>query len=216
MKTRFLALTILISVAFTAVHAQQDSVRYRHDIGFNTMFILQGIFDSGNTPFNIMYKKYVASDKAIRLGLNATFSLNNGDEEDSPVGTVSDRSSANISLIIGRERQNSVNTRWIWYYGAHVVPSYFFDNVDYYLDGQLNQTYESSSLGISLRPFLGIRFNINNRLYLSAESRISLDYRHSKNFGENVQTDVIINDTNSSSLSFAIFPASGLFLFYRF
>ena len=49
---------------------------FQKDIGFNTTFILQGIFNSGQTPFSLMYKKYTAENRAIRFGANVNLNLN--------------------------------------------------------------------------------------------------------------------------------------------
>ena len=70
----------------------------QRDIGFNTTFILQGILQSDQTPFSLMLKKYVAEDKAVRIGI---------DDTNGYTGSTAyfNTSAGTLSLAIGKEYQ---------------------------------------------------------------------------------------------------------------
>lgn len=63
---------------------------------------------------------------------------------------------------------------------------------------------------------MAIRYNINTRLYVSAEASINLSYTRNKQFTEYTQNEDLNRDTESNRISFYANPASGLFLYYRF
>ena len=188
---------------------------YKNDIGFNTTFALQGVFDSGQTPFSLMYKKYKAENKAWRLGLDTYLNLNKTDSKTS-TSNFSDNSSGYIGIVAGMERQNKIDKRWVWYYGGDVVPYYMFNDQNQYNNGELFWENEFKEFGLGFRPFLGIRFDISPRLYLSAEANILLSYARVKNYSGNVNDAIPYTDTEGTHFTFSANPASGLFLYYRF
>lgn len=212
--TTLLSVIVLLNVTF--VFAQEEVPQtYKKDIGFNTTFILQGVLQSDQTPFSLMLKKYIAENKAIRIGVDLFFDL---DDTDSNAGSTAyfNTSAGTLSLAIGKEYQKPIDERWVWYFGGDSVPFYTFNNQDYYQGGDLNAETESSSVGVSLRPFLGIRFNLNPRLYLSAEANVGLQYAYQKNMVKYTGTSDPYVDSQSNNFSFTMNPASGLFLYYRF
>lgn len=213
---KLLLLSLLMLCCITFLLAQEESQKsFQKDIGFNTTFILQGIFQPNQTPFSLMFKKYTSENQAIRFGIDAFFNLNNSDANTGS-SSYSNSSSASLSFAVGKEFQKPIEKRWTWYYGGDLVPFYSFNNQDFFSSGELYSESENNSVGISVRPFLGIRFNINPRLYLSAEANVGLQYAYGKNylkFGDNNVPNI---DTKNNNISFSLNPASGLFLFYRF
>lgn len=213
-KVTLLSVILLLNLSF--VFAQEEVPRtFQKDIGFNTTFILQGILQSDQTPFSLMLKKYVAEDKAIRIGIDFSFNL---DDTNGYPGSAAyfNTSAGTLSLAIGKEYQKPIDKRWVWFFGGDSVPFFTFNNQDYYQNGDLNSESESSSVGVSLRPFLGIRFNLNSRLYLSAEANVGLQYAYQKNMVQYADTVEPYVDSQSNNFSFTMNPASGLFLYYRF
>ena len=208
-----MALVILVTVPSFAQEVGSPSLA--RDIGFNTTFIFEGIFNSTVTPFSLFYKKYTSENKANRFGLEVYMNFYN---ENNNQGTAdySEYSNAAISLNFGREIQKPITLKWTWFYGGDIVPFYDFNNNETFKGNLKYYTAKSSNFGLTLRPFIAIRYNINTRLYLSAEASINLRYRRSNQYSAFEQAGTEERDINANGLSFFAIPASGLFLFYRF
>ena len=201
----------------TYLQAQEAPVpaTYKNDIGFNTTFALQGILTSGETPFSLMYKRYKTETRAWRLGMDTYVNINKTDSETSTSNFI-DSSSGYIGIVAGMEHQNRIDKRWVWYFGGDFVPYYSFIDQNQFSNGELLWVNENREFGLGLRPFLGIRFDIGPRLYLSAEANIILSYARVKNYSSNVNELIPYNDTKGTRFVFSANPASGLFLYYRF
>ena len=215
MKILITPFLLLLFVSYLQAQDAPVPASYKNDIGFNTTFALQGVVDAGQTPFSLMYKKYRTQDIAWRLGIDTYVSISNTDSKTSTSSFV-ENSAGYVGTVIGMERQNKIDKRWVWYYGGDVVPYFSFNVQDNFINGELTYESEYKEFGLGLRPFLGIRFDISPRLYLSAEANILLSYARVKNYGANINDPVPFNDTEGSRLNFSANPASGLFLYYRF
>jgi hypothetical protein len=213
MKILVTPLLLLFSVYY--LHAQDVPVSYKNDIGFNTTFVFQGIFQSDQTPFSLMYKKYKAEHKAWRFGFDTYFNINKTDTKTS-TSTFDDYSSGNFAAVAGLELQKQIDKRWVWYYGGDFVPYITFSNRDSYLDGELFMEEDFNGFGLGFRPFLGIRFDLSPRLYLSAEANITLSYGRRTNYRSFTGNPTPLTDTETSTFTVSASPATGLFLFYRF
>lgn len=218
MKIRQVLLIALLSAAtFGFAQTEQSEKTYKNDIGFNTVFILNGVFNSSQTPFSLMYKKYTSEKKALRIGTSINVDWNNPDISSGYSNTTSYYTSyANVSIMLGKEFQNSISSKWVWYYGADLVPSFTLTKSSVYYGVAKNQESDAKMYGLSVRPFLGIRFAINHRLYLSAEANLSAGY---KRFVENQKyfnPDATDGHRSGDNIFFTMNPASGLFLYYRF
>jgi hypothetical protein len=215
MNIKILLLTLLNTLIISAFAQDNKSVDdYKRDVGFNTAFILQGVFNSNSTPFSLMYKKYTTRKQVWRFGTNLNVSIN----RDNYINSTSfnpNNSFVYVSVSLGKEFQKRITTKWVWYYGGDLIPSFANNESTSYQNDNLFYQSNYKSYGISARPFLGIRFDINPRLYLSAEANLSLGYSKSKSRQEYFNPDNIVEgSTNNYSLRAS--PASGLFLFYRF
>lgn len=215
MKNLITPLFLLLFVSHLKAQDAPAPTTYKNDIGFNTTFALQGIFISSRTPFSLMYKKYVSEKKAWRIGLDTYVNINKTDSKTSS-SSFTDYSYGYIGLVTGMEKQNQIDKRWVWYYGGDLVPYYSFDNQDSFANGELYWEDETKEFGVGLRPFLGIRFDISPRLYLSAEANILLSYARIKSFASGVNDPLPSRDTEGAHFVFSGNPASGLFLYYRF
>ncbi|HEX5168872.1 MAG TPA: hypothetical protein VFW11_06845 [Cyclobacteriaceae bacterium] len=209
--------SLLMSLSYCFVYAQENAeLKFKRELGFNTSFILQGIFNSNETPFSFLYKTYKRQQRATRYGLDITFNFDDNDPGNSG-SYYSNTSSANIALTLGKEIQMPISSsRWIWFFGGDMIPFYQFNNADYYQNTEKYQVYESSSYGLSARPFVGIRFDINERLYLSAEASVRLTYGHQNIFNKLTNQAEPVRDTEGDNFHFALQPATGIFIFYRF
>ena len=201
-------------LCFALPSSSQDTLglRIKSDIGFNTTFFLNNIFQSSSTPFSIMYKKYKSPYKAYRFGIDANFATRNG----SGTGNYSNITSYNVSVVFGKEKQNRIWKAWVCYYGLDFVPSVSQFKSANYTNDQKNQETEITSYGLTARPFLGIRFDINSRLYISTEANISLAFSHQKNLQKSFNPEQTNVDSSSNEGSLNLSPASGIFVYYRF
>lgn len=219
MKTRLLVLAFVLAVISLQAQEKSNSASssYTRDFGFNTYFILQGLFQSQQAPFSVMYKKYTSERAAFRLGFSGSFSSNNSDVNVAPPNqSYYDNSAASIELTVGREFQNELGGKWMWYYGLDLLPTYSFNNSIGYSGTQKINMNKNSAYGFGVKPFLGIRYNINPRLYISAEASAQLMYLISKNLQKNYSPEQTIRDATANNVTFDLRPASGLFIFYRF
>src|SRR5688500_4724644 len=126
MKTKFNPLIIAFVLSSILCRAQetQESSFLKHDIGFNTNFIIGDLFQSSETPFSIMYKRYTSPTKAIRIGMDLNFgSSDSKGQNSSPTNMYYDSKSIYVALVVGREWQNIISKRWMFYYGIDLVPS---------------------------------------------------------------------------------------------
>jgi hypothetical protein len=162
---KFILSSLLMSLSYCFVNAQENpELKFKHDVGFNTSFVLQGIFNSSQTPFSFMYKTYKKQHKATRYGLDMTLNLDDNDPQSSS-SYYSNYSAAYIALTLGKEIQMPITTsRWIWYLGGDLIPFYQFNSQTTYQLNEKFQEAESTRYGLNVRPFIGIRFDINERL----------------------------------------------------
>jgi hypothetical protein len=218
MKTKLLVTSLLVSCALCSfAQAQENETKtFKHDIGFNTAFILQGVFNTNSsTPFTLMYKTYQNDKKALRFGVGGSFNVN--DFNDKAVNSnYYNNSNISINISVGKEFQQSISQKWMWYSGGDIVSSYYSATNDYFQDNLKIQTQRNYNLGIGIRPFIGIRFNINSRLYLSAEASLTSQYTFSSQYAKIVNSNTVTSDRKGSDVSTSLSPASGLFLYYRF
>src|SRR5688572_26022672 len=183
MKIRLFSLLVFsVTASFTAAQ-EKEPLSYTQDIGFNTSFIFNGIFQSSSTPFSFMYKQHITENRVKRIGADISFNLT-----DTRIDTVSDQITderyLNVSLSFGREFQNHLSEKWIWYYGMDIVPGISlskYENHSYnYSFPTSYRSHSSTSYSLSARPFLGIRYNLTSRVYVAAEASATLTLRFAK------------------------------------
>jgi hypothetical protein len=218
MKTRIL-LSVLILFAIVS-HGQEiasvEKPSYTRDFGFNSLFIVNGLFSSQTTPFSVMYKKYKGDNKALRFGLDLSLTVNETDGTTLPNTQYGNNSGGSIYLSIGKEFQHQLAGKWMWYFGTDVAPTFSGSRSEVYSGAEKINSSKSTSYGLSLRPFIGIRYNIYSRLYISTEANASLTYSISKNFAKRYNPEETTLDLTTSTVNLGLNPASGIFIFYRF
>lgn len=207
------SLALILFLCVNAFAQENPPPVLTKDIGFNTTFIFQGILNSGSAPFSLMYKKYTSENAANRFGLDVSFNMNN--VNGSLNANYDENTDADIELSLGKERQKPINEKWTWFYGGDVLPFYSLSRSQVFQNGQKVMTGQSSSAGLGLRPFIGVRFNVNTRLYLSAEASVNARYAYTKNSQDYVQPGWTDDDKEIHRISFFAYPANGLFLYYR-
>jgi hypothetical protein len=215
MKTRLPILMMIFLLTKTSVAQEnQDQSTFDQDLGFNAVFIFQGLFQSQQAPFSVMYKKYKSPDKALRFG--ADLSFNSNSNSGNANGGYSDSSYGNVYVIVGVEKQQAIGGDWTWYYGFDAVPRFSYDRYESYSNNIKVNSSQNSTVGLGAKPFVGIRFNVTQRLYVSAEASAQLSYAITTTLQKNYNPEQTVRDTSNKMVSFGINPASGIFLFYRF
>lgn len=214
MKTKILVTTFLLISKLLL--AQEAAKEIKNDIGFNTNFILNGIFNSSSSnPFVFMYKHQLAERKALRLGMSFNVNLN------SISGNPTNYNSQDFYSInpsVGKEWQSQLSKRWIWYYGTDIRASLSGNSFSNYGNNQQVSEQQQKYYGLSFAPFLGIRFVISEKLYVATEANISIGYNNQKTINKSFNNGVQFSSQENSSNGFSANTASayGIFLFYRF
>jgi hypothetical protein len=199
-----------LTIATGCLFGQDVTPSYQKHIGFNTNIILNGIFQSGATPFSFMYKKQSSENKALRLGSSVHFNI-----EDVNQGIQKQRlQSFSFEFSIGKEVQKSISQRWVWYGGGDVIPLYSTltnEQIDTGLPAI--QKNSQSIFSLTASPFMGIRFNIAPRLYVSTEASLFMSYRKQNSTNEVLNSKL---ESNSDRFTLGINPATSIYFFYLF
>lgn len=204
----------LFCLAANAQQSPSDDSDPTRDIGFNTTFIFQNLLNAGPSDFSFMYKVYKDQAHAMRFG--ADFSFYIIDEDGTSTNYYQNYSSGSISIVVGKEKISELSRHWLWVYGGDIVPFYQQnENTIYYTLGKYS-SYESKNGGVRLRPFLGIRFAINKKLYASAEASLNFAFSRSGQLSKTYNPETVTQDTTGTRISFSANPASGIFIYYRF
>lgn len=232
MKKLFL---ILLMTAITVASFCQDLPdlkAYQTDIGFNTNFIFSGIFNSGGNgnPFDLMLKKQKTVNTSLRFG--TSISVNTSNDLSYYQQNYNQYANYNFSISLGKEFQKQINKHWIFYYGVDIAPFIAFTQREYYaqesntpnLEYYLQSSNSTNTYGLKVIPFLGIRFNINERLYVATQTNLFISLTRKAATQKSLDNDnsspgnynYYSNQKNFNEGTVNITPASGIFFFYRF
>lgn len=180
---------------------------------------MKDYFQSGSSsPFTLMYKRYTSAVVAKRFGIGGNFHRSEDVRNFSNTSPYGDHSSAIINLIVGKEAQRTITKSWYWYYGGDLMPSYSFNRSQTYQGDSITNRIRNKSYGLTARPFLGLRFNIHSKLYLSAEASMNLSYSRSEQSARYYPDSQQGNNRAVKNTSWALnfVPANGIFIYYRF
>jgi hypothetical protein len=214
MKKLFL-LAAFVGFGSTVSMAQSES-SYQKEIGTNTSLILEGLINTGGAPFNLMYKKVQSERSALRIGVN--YHVHSRSEEVVGSNARSSFGSTHFAFSFGKEFLAPVANKWMVYYGGDVVPGFSSSSNKTYIDNLIRSQSSNTTLSANLRPFLGLRFNISERLYLATEASASLflSQRKEKSIS---YVDGLVDDENTRNIngfSSGLNAMSGIYVFYRF
>lgn len=212
-------ITLSLFLVYLSASSQElpDLKAFKHDIGFNTTFLLNGIVSASTSPFDLMYKIQKSSSQAIRLG--ASVYVNTFTNTYSSISNYQISKNYDFQATFGKEWQKQITRLWIFYYGGDLGVTYNNYQSDYYNNSVASNESQSVSFGGLAAPFLGIRFQINERLYLATEASLRMMYTR-KNADWKVYNyeGVLIDESQAdfNELNFTARPASGIFVYYRF
>jgi len=231
-------LTVLVCLFFNSPILSQDTLKnkYNNEIGINTNIILGSVLSS-QTPFAFTYKR-LKMNKALRIYFDVYYYRKNLDNEKTLNDTLILRPgykknvSLNSTLGAGYEWWSDIK-RWQFFYGVDIRLNFSYDLYDNRSTGySYNRGYYSYTnvdktkrYGTAIRPFLGIKFQINERLFISSESSLYISYSYSiknnnwelyeyNNGVSSWQTSTY--DEKGGNYNIRIYPASGIIFHYRF
>jgi hypothetical protein len=212
-------LTLFLCFVFSLTSGQElpDLTKYKHDIGFNTTMLLNGILYSATSPFDIMYKRQKSSNTALRVGGSVYVNTNLTTWSVTP--NYEKRQNYSGSLTLGKEKQNQLSKKWIFNYGADMGIFYEQSNQEAYYNSVLAYRSVNLTAGGIAAPFLGIRFHIHEKLYLSTEASLRISYGRELTQWETFNTDGSLATERKegfNNLTLQVQPAAGIFVFYRF
>ncbi len=216
MKPFFIYLLLSMSI-FSFGQDLPDLTTYSKDIGFNTSILLSGILSSYASPFDIMLKQQKTSNTAIRYGCKLFVDVNTNTYQSS--NSYYQNENYFISISVGKERQAQLTKKWIFYYGGDLAPFYESYKQSNYETGQLRYENLNSEIGLRVSPFLGLRFQINSRLYVATEALLRLSYgRKEASWKSYDNFNNVGNQTSQgfNNVKLQALPATGIFVFYRF
>ncbi len=213
----YLSLLLVLFAIHSFAQELPDLKAYSNDIGFNTSILMNGIISSNQGPFDFMYKRQKSSNSALRLGGTIFASVNTNVYSSSINYDKYNNWSASFS--IGKEKQKQLTKKWIFYYGADLGIFYNSSFTETHYNSQLYTENEIINYGGRIAPFLGIRFQITDKLYAATEASLRLAYgRKSASW---TWYDTTTGEANTQKEDFGnvnIFaqPAAGVYVFYRF
>lgn len=169
-------LTILTFLAFANLStAQTDGSSFNKEFSYNIQSLL-----SGNSSNQFRFRKY-NENKAFRLGLFTRFN-----DITHTVGEPTSTMAVNVGVTVGKQWQKNVLPKWDVYSGVDLGLSYGLWEDEYVSTATSTgfigtATSTASTYGVSLAPFAGVTYTINERFGVSAEAAFSqqLSYRNS-------------------------------------
>ncbi|WP_242921117.1 hypothetical protein [Pontibacter liquoris] len=186
MKIRCTLLTLLLIFVRFAYAQTPDTTSYKHHLGIIASPTLHKVFDSNRElPVGLIYKRQIKANAAFRATLVGTTSMYEHSSPSPNNKSTSENSYFHVQLTGGYEWQVPLSNRWELYYGGEAGPVYGRSvsknrsgNSDYYNGTTVKDN--SYNVGAVVRPFAGIAFQINSRLYIATETAIVAYYHTGK------------------------------------
>ena len=187
MKTGTITILLAVSSLVTFAQDTTNGKRYHNEFGVDaTGFLKQ--FLNFNTQFGsyysptyyITYRRHFKSGN-IRAALGGDY--RNNQIQNAFQGDSSKLYNKGYSYYfrIGFEHSNELSKRWQVFYGIDFMPNYVYNKNDApYWNGGYANGYENKTKIFGVAPLLGFRLWLNNRLSLSTEASLSLNWEQNK------------------------------------
>ncbi|SDX75931.1 hypothetical protein [Hymenobacter psychrophilus] len=200
-----------LPLAATAQTAPPDSAAtYKHQLGLTASPVLDGFFKNNRSlPVGLLYKRQTKPNQALRLGL--VLNQNYARQKSNPFATnpATRRNILDLQLYVGREWQCPLTRRWVAYAGLDAGGGYdrFRNQTEDIRDGQIDTFSESflyqdnvifATYHIFIRPLVGVRYQLHNHLYISAETNIISQYSNLKVDAKNSLTRISTGEVSSA------------------
>ena len=212
--TMFFLCTMLVYQGFAQ---EAEKTFNRNEIGLNaTTFIANFLSLSSDSPnpghYLLNYRLYSTPTKAFRVGFNLNVANQN---EKIDFNTDQAVNSQLLNLRIGWERQVHIKQRWGIMYGFDVLFNYDNRTIN---TTQFSDFVKSSTrmMTSGIGPYLGVQFNINDRIGLFTESTFYFTYNQerSEDVFSNFPNESISDKVNSFAFN-STFPTA-IFFFVKF
>ncbi len=206
----------LLCIGFKVYAQDEPAYDFHDEVGLNfTRFIDEAIDLSGEStllsPYLFSYKRLNEKGDGFRLGTGLNFSRSKGDLTgnffDDDVKSVNSA----FDLRMGKENQQQISERWMYYYGFDVL--FGFSNLKVEFDGtKINNENIYGGVG----PVLGAQFMISERVGLFTEASFYLTQNFTEertNFNNGFEPDQN-EKANSTNLNFVV--PTNIYLFFKF
>lgn len=149
------------------------------------------------SPYVISYRRYLGKFD-IHTGIGFSGRMHNSvSSEDS---TTSKSNQFGVNFGVGFSHYTTLNQRFALYYGSDIVLAYGNEK-SIQSNSAYHYRYNEKSIGVGLRPFLGVQFYVAPRISLATEAGIQAMYVNKETFKEreslNNSTQSFIDDKTS-------------------
>ncbi len=203
-----------------------DDTANRYSVGINLQSGLETLISPNTSSIDLILRKQVGKYNALRYGLSVVANAYNTIYEDSSAAV----NTYAVGLSLGYEWQTLISHRWKLYYGADIGIGRELDSrkensrvYRYLSDDDLftDINYSITRAHLNLLPFVGFRYNITPRMFLSTELMLVGQYSRTKVTYDQIQrssTSLFGASIQATEHQFfANFqPYSGIFFHYIF
>ena len=224
MRTKLTLLVLLLCFCQLAEAQITDTASYKHHIGIIASPSLDKLFRyNKDLPVGLIYKRQIKANAAFRTTLIGSTYSSAFSNSESNFNSDTEHSSYSVQLTGGYEWQAPLSDRWKLYYGAEAGPYYGksvssdTSNRNDYIYSETKRKTTNEQYGGILRPFAGLTFQINRKLYVATETAILASNYRGKNkvkTSEYYRSNEQISDFSSSNIKYK--PLSNISLLLQF
>lgn len=160
----------------------------RYQIGINSQFAIDGLLEQNiRTPVEILVRRQTGTG-AVRVRISGI--SNHSRTEDPDILNIVATHQSTLGLALGYEWHRKLKRNWSWYYGLELEGSRIWDNSkaeSLYQDQSTLEEYIREEItkrrtnSIGLLPFIGFKYRIIPRLYVSTEIKMLVYHKSLKN-----------------------------------
>ena len=187
-KASLIILISLITLSLLSQEVDIDKDRFKNEIGIDVTDFFQQYFSlnqntliGNNDPIFILnYKRYF-SKGSLRFALGGRYYYEDLLPPASEDSNTYSFKSFYFNFRIGWEAHKRVNNKWQISYGSDLRLSHLTSENDMqYYSNVFASGSNDKVLVLGVCPFLGIKYKLTNRIYLSTEASFSLVYEETK------------------------------------
>lgn len=203
-------LFIFLMIPFWGFTQESISDSKGIEIGLNVTSVISSFTGNGNfgpqEDFPIMIR-FGKSKPKLRIALG--FSGGKNEFFDDITGVIRGSTSQKYHGKIGYEKSMTLDKKWNFYWGLDFVTSLKNESVN--INGVPDSFIKSNEIGFGGGPFLGLRYNLSERFYLSTEGSFYAIYSI-----RTVKDDFVFNDISTNDWELNLLPPLFLFLNFSF
>ncbi len=202
------SLVLALALLTFSAYGQDEPKSRKNDVGFSARF-----FNNPASPYLLMYKRQVAPALALRFGIALSISSQRSNAQDNT--SYNKFTTSSIAPSLGLEWQKSLAKNFTFYAGTDFRYAVNSNKSEDFANNVLvNQSFGDNKT-YTISPFLGLRYNIIEQLYVATEVNLNVAYSETTNTNKNIPAGTTAIN-KSYTYSAILQPAVGLFFFYRF